>query len=188
MGNTATNVTTGKPNISGAIYTAPIGTTVPTDATTQLDNAFVCLGYVSEDGLRNNNELTVEAIKAWGGNIVYRSLTEMNDEFSLALIETENVDVLKTVYGEDHVTVDGSNNVSVDVVGEDPIERIWVFELALRGGKAKRIVIPDGAITSRDEIAYTDSDAVAYGITISAYPDSSASTHKEYIEGQTPSI
>lgn len=188
MGNTATNVTTGKPNISGAIYTAPIGTTVPTDATTGLNPAFVCLGYVSEDGLSNNNELSVEAIKAWGGNIVYRSLTEMNDEFSLSLIETENVDVLKTVYGESHVTVDANNNVSVDVVGEDPIERVWVFELALRGGKAKRIVIPDGAITSRDEIAYTDSDAVAYGITISAYPDSNASTHKEYLEGTTASI
>ena len=80
MGNTATNVTTGKPNISGAIYTAAIGTSLPTDATTALDpSKFVCLGYVSEDGLSNNNELTVEAIKAWGGNIVYRSLTEMND-------------------------------------------------------------------------------------------------------------
>lgn len=183
MGNTATNVTTGKPNIGGAIYTAPIGTTLPTDATTALDNAFVCLGYVSEDGLSNNNELSVEAIKAWGGNIVYRSLTEMNDEFGLALIETENADVLKTVYGESNVTVDASRNISVDVVGEDPIERVWVFELALRGDKAKRIVIPDGAITSRDEITYNDSDAVAYGITVSAYPDANGSTHKEYIEG-----
>lgn len=183
MGNTATNVTTGKPNIGGAIYTAPIGTTLPTDATTALDNAFVCLGYVSEDGLSNNNELSVEAIKAWGGNIVYRSLTEMNDEFGLALIETENADVLKTVYGESNVTVDANGNISVDVVGEDPIERVWVFELALRGDKAKRIVIPDGAITSRDEITYNDSDAVAYGITVSAYPDANGSTHKEYIEG-----
>lgn len=188
MGNTATNVTTGKPNIGGAIYTAPIGTTLPTDATTALSNAFVCLGYVSEDGLSNNNELTVEDIKAWGGNIVYRSLTEMNDEFGLSLIETENVDVLKTVYGENHVTVDADGNASVDVVGEDPIERVWVFELALRGNRAKRIVIPDGAITSRDEISYNDSDAVAYGITISAYPDANASTHKEYLEGSTASI
>ena len=189
MGNKATNVTTGKPNIGGAIYTAPIGTTVPTNATSTLDmTKFVCLGYVSEDGLSNNNEMSVDAIKAWGGNIVYRSLTEMNDEFGLSLIETENIDVLKTVYGEDHVTVDGSGNVSIDVVGEDPIERVWVFELTLRGGRAKRIVVPDGAITSRDEISYNDSDAVAYGITISAYPDSSASTHKEYLEPETVSI
>lgn len=189
MGNTATNVTTGKPNIGGAVYTAPIGTTLPTDATTALDQTkWICLGYVSEDGLSNNNELSVEAIKAWGGNIVYRSLTEMNDEFGLSLIETENVDVLKTVYGESHVTVDGNDNVSIDVVGEDPIERCWVFELALRGGRAKRIVIPDGAITSRDEIQYTDSDAVAYGITISAYPDENSSTHKEYLEAAGSSV
>ena len=188
MANTATNVTTGKPNISGAIWTAPIGTTVPTDATTALDKDFVCLGYVSEDGLSNNNELSVDAIKAWGGNIVYRSLTEMNDEFGLSLIETENVDVLKTVYGESHVTVDANDNISVDVVGEDPIERVWVFELTLRGGRAKRIVVPDGAITSRDEISYNDSDAVAYGITISAYPDSDACCHHEYLEPATASI
>ena len=188
MGNTATNVTTGKPNIAGAVFTAPIGTTLPTDATTALASAFVCLGYVSEDGLSNNNELSVEAIKAWGGNIVYRSLTEMNDEFGLALIETENPDVLKTGYGESHVTGDASGNISVDVVGEEPIERVWVFELALRGNRARRIVIPDGAITSRDEITYNDSDAVAYGITISAYPDANASTHKEYTEKATPSI
>lgn len=188
MGNTATNVTTGKPNISGAVFVAPKGTTLPTSATSSLSGSYVCLGYVSEDGLSNNNELTVEAIKAWGGNIVYRSLTEMNDEFGLALIETENTDVLKTVYGENHVTVDGSGNVSVDVVGEDPIERVWVFDLALRGSRAKRIVIPDGAITSRDEITYNDSDAVAFGITISAYPDSNGATHKEYLEKPAASI
>lgn len=188
MANTATNVTTGKPNITGAVYVAPIGTSLPTDAETSLSASWVCLGYVSEDGLSNNNELTVEAIKAWGGNIVYRSLTEMNDEFKLALIETENVDVLKTVYGENNVTVDGSGNVSIDVVGEDPIERCWVFELALRGNRAKRIVVPDGAITSRDEISYTDSDAVAFGITISAYPDSDSCTHKEYLEKPGSSV
>ena len=183
MANTATNVTVGKPNVSGAVYRAPIGTTLPTDATTALDAAFVSLGYVSEDGLSNNNELSVEATKAWGGNIVLRSLTEMNDEFSLTLIETKNADVLKAVYGDANVTVDASNNVTVNVIAEDPVERVWVFELALRGGRAKRIVVPDGAITSRDEITYNDSDAVGYGITISAYPDASAKTHIEYTEG-----
>ena len=49
MANTATNVSTGKPNISGAVYVAPMGTTLPTDATTALDEAFTCLGDVSED-------------------------------------------------------------------------------------------------------------------------------------------
>ena len=43
MANTATNVSTGKPNISGAVYVAPMTATLPTDATTALDAAFVCI-------------------------------------------------------------------------------------------------------------------------------------------------
>lgn len=183
MGNTATNVSTGKPNISGAVYRAPLGTTLPTDATTALDSAFVCLGYVSEDGLTNNNDMDVSAIKAWGGMIVYRSLNELNDNFALTLIESENVDVLKAVYGDSNVTVDANDNATVSVKAEDPQEAVWVFDLALRGNKAKRIVVPDGAVTARESITYNDSDAIGYGITVSAYPDASGKTHTEYLEG-----
>lgn len=188
MANNAANVSTGKPKISGAVFRAPKGTAAPTDATTALASAYVCLGYVSEDGVENSNEMDVSDIKAWGGNIVYRSLTEMTDNFGLSLIESENVDVLKAVYGSSNVTVDGSGNVTVNVVAEDPEEAVWVIDLALRGGRAKRIVIPDGAITSRDAISYNDSDAIAYGVTISAYPDSNGKTHVEYLEHASVSV
>ena len=184
MANTATNVSTGKPKVAGGVWVAPLGTTLPTDATTALDPAFTCLGYVSEDGLENSNEMDVSSIKAWGGMIVYRSLNELEDAFSLALIESANVDVLKTVYGADNVTVDSqTGNVTVNIIAEDPTEQVWVFELALRGGKAKRIVVPDGAITAREAITYNDSDPIAYGITVSAYPDANNKTHTEYQEG-----
>jgi len=181
MANTATNITTGKPNVSGAVYVGTIGTaTVPTDATTTLGSDFVCLGYVSEDGLQNNNEMDVSAIKAWGGMIVYRSLNELDDNFVLTLLESENVDVLKNVYGDKNVT-ESDGAITINVKADDPQEKIWVFELALRNNKKKRIVIPDGAITSRGTITYNDSDAVGYEITVSAYPDSEGNTHKEYI-------
>lgn len=181
MANTATNVSTGRPNIAGGVYVAPLGTAVPTDATTPLDSAFVTLGYVSEDGLANANDLTMSDIKEWGGAIVYRSLTEMIDNFKLALIESENPDVLKAVYGSKNVTVAESGAIAVDVNTNDPEECVWVFELALRGSKKKRIVIADGAVTAREEISYTAEDAIAYGITVAAYPDANGSTHKEYI-------
>ena len=44
------NVTTAKPKIDGAIYSAPKGTALPTDAKTALNVAVKPLGYISEDG------------------------------------------------------------------------------------------------------------------------------------------
>lgn len=183
MANTSTNVSTGKPNIAGAIYVADKGTTDPAGTTVASNASFTCLGYVSEDGVENENELDMSEIKAWGGNIVYRSLTGMDDTFKMTLIESENVDVLKAVYGDANVTEDSSTHeVKVNVKATDPEEKMWVIELALRGGKTKQIVIPDGAVTSRDAISYNDSDAIGYGVTVTAYPDATGSTHVEYLK------
>ena len=181
----ASNVSTGKPKVTGAIYRAPKGTTLPTDATTALGAAFKELGHVSEDGVTNTQNMDVSVIKAWGGVVVLRSLNELGDEFKFALIETENVDVLKSVYGEGNVTVDASGNTAVTIKADDPEEAVWVIELALRGGIPRRIVIPDAAITARDDIVYNDSDPIAYGITLSAYPYEafSGGTHREYTAG-----
>ena len=187
--NAATNVTTGKPNPAGAVYVAPRGTALPTDATTALSASYTCLGFVSEDGLSNSNEVSVSDIKAWGGLIVYSSVDEFTDTFGLKLIESLNVDVLKTVYGSSNVTVDGNGNIKVKVNANSFDSKVWVFDLSMRDGTATRIVIENGSITSRDEITYNDSDAVAYGITITAYPAGSDNdTHIIYVDpGESPS-
>ena len=188
MANTASYVSTGKPKVTGGIWRAPKGTTLPTDATTALDTSkFVCLGYVSEDGVSNNQDMDISEIKAWGAVVVYRSLNGLNDQFTFSLIESENADVLKAVYGASNVTVSG-DTYSVNVKADDPEEAVWVIELALRNGLPRRIVIADGAITAREAITYNDSDAIAYGVTVSAYPDSNGVTHKEYTGAAEPSV
>ena len=55
MANTVANVSAGKPAVGGAVFVAPTGTTLPTDATTALGSAFKALGYCSDDGLTNSN-------------------------------------------------------------------------------------------------------------------------------------
>jgi len=184
MATNATNVTVGKPKVGGAVHWAPLGSTLPTDATTALDPAFVDLGYVSEDGLVNNNSPESDTVKAWGGDTVLSLQTDRPDTFALTLIEAMNQNVLKAIYGASNVTVDSDGNISVKATAQDMPSGSWVFDMILKGGRAKRIVVPNGTISELGEITYKDDEAVGYNITITDVPDTTGVYHYEYIEAE----
>lgn len=179
---TVSNVTSGKPNILGAVYVAPIGTDLPTSTTATLDDDFVSLGYLSEDGLTNSNSPESESIKAWGGDTVLIVRSTKDDTFAFTLIEALNEEVLKVVYGADNVSGTLSTGISVSANSSDADELSWVFDMIMRDGVKKRIVVPFAKVTEIGDIAYTDSDAVGYETTIQALPDATGNTHYEYIK------
>lgn len=184
MSNTVANVTAGKPKVSGAVYRAALSDnpTIPTDATTTLPAAFKALGYVSDDGLKNNNSPSSDTIKAWGGDTVLTMQQEKEDTFGLTLIESLNLDVLKAVYGSSKVTGAINTGVTVKASSDELDEGCWVIDMIMRGGVLKRIVIPDGKVSEIGEITYKDDEAVGYELTIQAMPDSNGNTHYEYIK------
>lgn len=182
MANNSANVTAGKPNTAGAIYWAPLGTTLPTDTTDTLDVAFVSLGYCSEDGLVNTNSPENEDIKAWGGDTVLSVQTEKPDQFKFTLIEAMNVNVLKAVYGSNNVSGTLSTGITITANSDELDYGSWVIDMILKGGVAKRIVVPSGKITEVGDITYADGDAVGYESTMTAVPDTSGNTHYEYIK------
>ena len=183
MANNATNVSFGKPKVGGAIFNAPLGTTLPTSADATLDNAYKCLGYASEDGLTNNNNSSSNKIRAWGGDNVLVAESEKEDTWGTTLIEIMNVDVLKAVYGADNVSGTLAAGIAIKANSKPKTASVWVFDIALSGGAMKRVVLPNGTISELSEITYNDSDAVGYGITIDALPGADGDTHKEYIKG-----
>lgn len=182
MANVATNVSTGKPAVSGAVYRAPIGTTLPTDATTALASEFVGLGYCSDDGMTNNRDISDGSIKAWGGDTVLQYMESTDDTFQFTLIESLNVEVLKTVFGADNVTGTLATGITVSAGVAEVEEYIWVFDMVMRDGCLKRIVVPDACVTTIAEISYVDNEAVGYGVTLKCMSDASGYYHYEYIK------
>lgn len=171
--NNAANVAVGKPQVTGGVWVAPYNPDapayIPTDATTALTSAWTNTGYISEDGLTNSQEADTESFNAWGGDEVYIGQTSRSETFTLAFIETNDT-VLKTIYGNDNVTGNIDEALTVLHNSEETPYQSFCFEILIRGTHVKRLVVPYGRVTDIGDITYTDSDLIAYEITINALP------------------
>lgn len=177
----AANVTTGKRRTAGGIYRAPVGTTLPTDASTALAAAFKNVGYISEDGYVNSLSKTINDIKEWGGETVDSELQEQKEDFKFKMISALNLDARKAVYGDTNVT-ESTGAITTTVKAGLFGEGVWVIDEAVKGGRLMRTVIPNGKITSLGDIPHKGTEAIGFDVTLTAMYDSTiAGTSKQYI-------
>lgn len=179
--NDAQNVSFGKPKASGALFYAPLGTTLPTNATDALDAAFKNLGYISEDGLVNGIETDTESIKEWGGAEVLAGQTSFAEMITFAMLEV-NANSMKMYYGADNVELDGDGNVEHIAVNSAELPEVaFVAEIVLTGGRVKRIVVERGKMADRSgEITHVNNEAITYPVQLKCMPDGDGNTHHEY--------
>ena len=174
MANTTSNVTVGKPKVGGAIFYAPVGSTLPTDATTALDAAFTGVGYISEDGFTNSITIESETIKDWGGENVLVVQTSKEETYQFTMLEALNPDVLKVVYGDDNVTGTLANGITVRSNAADLEAHAWVIDTIETDGAVVRHVIPNASVSEIGDVQYVGNAPVSYEITLTAMKGDSA--------------
>lgn len=179
MANDSTQVAVGKPKVTGAIWIAPSGTTLPTDATTALNAAFQDFGYVSEDGVTIAEERDSEDITAWGGDTVYSVQTSYKETVAFTPIEINPV-VAKAQYGDANVEVtDGK--MTVKHTGSEVGEKPLVIETVPNARTVCRMVAPRAKLSEKGDLTLGTSDPMGRETTFTCLPDASGVTVYEYM-------
>lgn len=165
--------------ITGEMYSAPTATAAPTTSVSSLNAAFVGLGYVSEDGVTEAYNDTVENIISWqGATVVRANTTESTATLQLRLIETKG-ETLELYHKGSTVDVVSAAQWKIDVKTPQPDVRSFVLDV-LDGTKHLRIYVARGEVTERGEIVYANGEAIGFEITITCYPDSNSIVLTKY--------
>lgn len=184
------NVTFSKPGTSadksGYIWVAPLGTAIPTDASAVLDQAFVGLGYLSEDGLTEPASFEPgDDIVAAGGDTVAQADPTFSKTWTGTCIEALNEDLLKVAYGSANVTVtpasatDGS--ITIKEKAGDIEHHVIVIDEMLKGGRKRRNVMADATFLITGDISHVHTALVNFEFTITAYPTANQPAQTQYI-------
>lgn len=185
------NVTFSKPgtsaNKSGYIWVAPLGTALPNDATTELGELFVGLGYLSEDGLTEPASLSAgDDIVAAGGDTVAQADPTFSKTWTGTCIEALNEDLLKVAYGKSNVTVTPSASAKEGsiIIKEQASElehHVIVIDEILKGGRKRRNVMADATFLITGDISHVHTALVNFEFTINAYPTATQPAQIQYI-------
>ena len=184
----AERVGVGSARATGAIYVAPKGTTLPSDATTTLASAWKLLGFTSDAGVQISESSSTESIRAWEGRTeVYNVRSEYTESVSFMPIQC-NADVAKLVWGPDMVEVDGVTGAIHAKHHGGNIEPVHiVIETTPRTGIIKRYC-GEFQLTERGEQTMDGTQVDARQLTFNAIADEDGVTMHEYtayVTGET---
>ena len=175
----AAQVTVGAAAATGAIFVAPKGTTLPTDATTALGNTFVLLGFTSDEGVQISEDGNTESIRAWEGRkLVYNVRTEYTESISFTPIQC-NADVAKLTWGDDMVVEGADGALTIKHHGGTIEPVVIAIETTPRENIVRRYV-GTFQLKERGEATLDGTQADGRQLSFDAIPDASGVTMYEY--------
>lgn len=154
--------------LNADVYVADYGTAGPADIVTAWPAGWDALGLLSQDGMTESRDESVNDHFAWGGILV--RTTRSNHKRSLTVTALEDNPVVFGLVnpGSTAETVGDVTTRTVMV----PTVDIRAFGIERRDGDiTKRRVIPRGEVVEVGEITSSESEMEMYELTINVYPD-----------------
>lgn len=170
--------------VNAEVYTAPLGTTAPTDVVTAWAAAWLDLGLLSEDGMTESRTEDTTDHYAWGGVLVRTTRSKHKRTFTVTCLEDNAVlfDVLNP--GSTDVNSAGgagqppAGTVTRTVKVPTPDPRAFGFEMR-DGAVTKRIIVPRGEIVAVGDSTASDASMHMKELTINVYPSSTGTLYTE---------
>lgn len=178
--NNQANVSAGKGVKGGYIFSAPVGTTLPTDIKTTLDHAFKCLGFIAEDGYVESVEEDSNDIVDINGDLMDSTNSNRVESAQVTLAEIK-AETLKRQYGDANVTDDGGI-ITVKHNSDSHPTFAYVLELVLKNNRRWRKVVPMGQSSELDDLTISSSELCQRALTIKYLTDEDGNTCYDYYE------
>jgi hypothetical protein len=167
---------------TGLAWFAVTGSTAPTDASTALAAAWKNVGFITDDGLTEKINTASKDVKAYGSLQIQRKIiTDSSVTFNIAFLE-KNARTTELYYGI------AFNSLS-PTVGTGAFSYTFgtytrqlvsgVFDI-VDGTTRHRVYCPQLEVTDRQDVKYGTTDAATFGVTFTAYPNSSGVALQAY--------
>lgn len=155
------------------LWVAPVGTTLPTDATTALPAAWKSAGFISQDGIEKSIKTSSSDVKAFGTlSPVRKIVTDEEVTFKISMLEHNAISL--ALYNKLPLSGAGALTITSGAFsiadGKPRVQRYSVVADLVDGANRVRAVIEQFEVTERESQAYKAGEAIALGITATAYP------------------
>ncbi len=178
------------PKVTGGVLYAPLGTTLPTDATSALDPAFVTLGRVSDAGVDKTEDRKNTDMFDWGGNLIAVLQDTYGITVNFKLLQLMNADVQRAAHGTANVSViPPTTNKGTTIASALNAALLdngsWVID-AYYQKMSMRFVIPFGRPTAIGKLTWVHKALAMYDLTIRPLPDNAGNHAYEYWNDGVP--
>jgi hypothetical protein len=172
------------PKVTGGVFFAPFGTTLPTDSTTALAAAFLTLGRVEQNGIERTEDRPEGKQYDWGGRLIAILQDHYGLQLKFKLLQMMDANVQSAAHGKANVTVTPPTAttgtlITAQINGNLLDTGIFVFDAYYQKMTA-RLVLPYARPTTVAGPKWSHKELATFDMTVEALPDDTNNFAYEY--------